>query len=398
MRIDKLIGNEIQSEIPSINTLPLTRLLSKSNYILINDVPKEENFPFSFPVLITEEKGPVDDLVASDDPLPISMKIESPETSKRGLKFRFILCEAPPEIQEKSGVQDFSKGSKFPTSSSSSLTEINSVSPEIKPPLSYNYKVKNHKIPQYERTQKCPYPAKFPTKSFEGLTFKLNNEPKTVATNFQYSQSMEPENSKINSMSSQILSSDKVLTETKTFTEIVYEKISNKSEYKPRKITNRRQHRRKGNSFARVMADRGLIESTLMTIPMINLPTADLKSGRFPFPPTIEFPQMVRELEDLKLETTGLKIKPDITWKSAPLSIQHLPHYEALHETEAYVASILRLTPIQYINAKHSLITAKRRYDARLLPFRKSDAQKFLRTDVNKASKLWEFFTQLQWI
>ncbi len=32
------------------------------------------------------------------------------------------------------------------------------------------------------------------------------------------------------------------------------------------------------------------------------------------------------------------------------------------------------------------------------LPFRKGDAQKLLGIDVNKSSKLWEFFTQVEWI
>ncbi|GET61054.1 hypothetical protein RhiirA5_154335 [Rhizophagus irregularis] len=32
------------------------------------------------------------------------------------------------------------------------------------------------------------------------------------------------------------------------------------------------------------------------------------------------------------------------------------------------------------------------------LPFRKSDAQKLHRIDVNKASKLWEWFVQTKWI
>ncbi|RHZ78687.1 hypothetical protein Glove_158g62 [Diversispora epigaea] len=58
------------------------------------------------------------------------------------------------------------------------------------------------------------------------------------------------------------------------------------------------------------------------------------------------------------------------------------------------VASTLRLTPVQYLTAKNTLVSAAQRYVQRSLPFRKSDAQKLLRIDVNKASKLWEFFQQ----
>ncbi|PKK73591.1 hypothetical protein GLOIN_2v1576086, partial [Rhizophagus irregularis DAOM 181602=DAOM 197198] len=34
----------------------------------------------------------------------------------------------------------------------------------------------------------------------------------------------------------------------------------------------------------------------------------------------------------------------------------------------------------------------------KIITFRKSDAQKLLRIDVNKASKLWERFVQTKWI
>ncbi|CAG8669596.1 25022_t:CDS:2 [Gigaspora margarita] len=81
-----------------------------------------------------------------------------------------------------------------------------------------------------------------------------------------------------------------------------------------------------------------------------------------------------------------------------PLTISHLPHFNALHRKEVEVASTLRLTPVQYLTAKHTLVSAAQRYVQKSLPFRKSDAQKLLRIDVNKASKLWEFFQQVKWI
>ncbi|CAG8658117.1 10425_t:CDS:2, partial [Racocetra fulgida] len=80
--------------------------------------------------------------------------------------------------------------------------------------------------------------------------------------------------------------------------------------------------------------------------------------------------------------------------KRQPLTISHLPHFNTLHNKEVEVASTLRLTPVQYLTAKHTLVSAAQRYFQKSLPFRKSDAQKLLRIDVNKASKLWEFFQQ----
>ncbi|CAG8747128.1 1304_t:CDS:2, partial [Acaulospora morrowiae] len=99
----------------------------------------------------------------------------------------------------------------------------------------------------------------------------------------------------------------------------------------------------------------------------------------------------------LNLNTEALdEMAPEITWKGQPLSIAHLPHYDALHPTEAHVVSVLRLTPVQYLTGKYTLVSAAQRYVHRALPFKKSDAQKLLRIDVNKASKLWEFFRQNQ--
>ncbi|CAG8674630.1 865_t:CDS:2, partial [Dentiscutata erythropus] len=79
------------------------------------------------------------------------------------------------------------------------------------------------------------------------------------------------------------------------------------------------------------------------------------------------------------------RINPKVNWKGQPLTISHLPHYNSLHSKEAHVASTLRLTPVQYLTSKNTLVSSARRYTQKSLPFRKSDAQKLLRIDVNKA-------------
>src|ERR1051325_4074082 len=103
------------------------------------------------------------------------------------------------------------------------------------------------------------------------------------------------------------------------------------------------ERKRKGNSLARVMADRGLLESTLT--PLVTV--GDIKPIRIPPPPPMQFDELMRHIEQLNLDLTALhRVNPKINWKGQPLSITHLPHYGSLHLKEAHVASTLRLTPV----------------------------------------------------
>ncbi|RUS15497.1 hypothetical protein BC938DRAFT_476919 [Jimgerdemannia flammicorona] len=88
---------------------------------------------------------------------------------------------------------------------------------------------------------------------------------------------------------------------------------------------------------------------------------------------------------------------PRIVWKGVPLDIHDMPHFHLLHPAEVHIASTLRLTPIQYIKCKNTLVQAARAHIRRGLPFRKSDAQKLCRVDVNKTSRLWTVFGSLGW-
>lgn len=83
--------------------------------------------------------------------------------------------------------------------------------------------------------------------------------------------------------------------------------------------------------------------------------------------------------------------------KGSPLSIAHLPFFDLLHPGEIHIASTLRLTPEQYLKCRRSLILAAQDFDKMNLTFRKSDAQKCVRIDVNKTSALWNVFNQLGW-
>ncbi|KAF9432604.1 hypothetical protein BGZ76_010576 [Entomortierella beljakovae] len=95
-----------------------------------------------------------------------------------------------------------------------------------------------------------------------------------------------------------------------------------------------------------------------------------------------------------------VKQPPMVIWKGQPLSVAGKPGYELLHPHEARIASTLRLSPAQYLNCKQTLILASRSYfsnpDGK--QFRKSDAQKLCRIDVNKTSRLWEVFAKIGWL
>ncbi|KAI8373431.1 hypothetical protein EDC96DRAFT_499288 [Choanephora cucurbitarum] len=86
-----------------------------------------------------------------------------------------------------------------------------------------------------------------------------------------------------------------------------------------------------------------------------------------------------------------------VCWKGAPLPIHQQPYYHDLHHVEATMSSVLRLSPVQYLRCKRTLILAARTLKIQQIPFTKSVAQKLCRVDVNKTSALWTAFGQLGW-
>ncbi|CAO3652304.1 unnamed protein product [Cunninghamella blakesleeana] len=86
-----------------------------------------------------------------------------------------------------------------------------------------------------------------------------------------------------------------------------------------------------------------------------------------------------------------------VVWKGSPLMIHQLPYYHELHTNECSIASTLRLSPEQYLKCKRALILTAQVFYQHGLPFRKSDAQKVCRIDVNKTSCLWNAFNRLGW-
>ncbi|CAG8510867.1 9845_t:CDS:2 [Scutellospora calospora] len=229
-------------------------------------------------------------------------------------------------------------------------------------------------IDKRRRIRKNPYPTKAPSKSSPGITLKVD-----VFTPFKE----DPQ--------ALLHSDDPPVSDPST--PLLFSDIFSSAEETSESST---QRKRKGNSLARVMADRGLLEATFTPV---TIEGGEAKTIRIPPPPPMQFEELMENIDQLDLDTDLLdRINPKVNWKGQPLTISHLPHFNSLHLKEAHVASTLRLTPVQYLTSKNTLVSSARRYTQKSLPFRKSDAQKLLRIDVNKASKLWEFFMQVKWI
>ncbi|CAG8613017.1 1699_t:CDS:2 [Gigaspora rosea] len=274
-------------------------------------------------------------------------------------RFRMFICEAPPELLELIKRSEIQKSTKNANNANNTVKSkpINAITaatvnqvPKPKPKNEHMtsdnhitiFQKSNNKI-NHHRIRKNPYPIKSPTKSSPGITLKLD-----VFTPFKEDPMA-------------------LLHINKPYQTLTSECI---------------------------MADRGLLDTSFNTVT-----SGEIKSIRLPPPPPLEWDKLIENINEMKLDNNLLyNITPKITWKGQPLTISHLPHFNALHRKEVEVASTLRLTPVQYLTAKHTLVSAAQRYVQKSLPFRKSDAQKLLRIDVNKASKLWEFFQQVKWI
>ncbi|KAG9301170.1 hypothetical protein G9A89_012553 [Geosiphon pyriformis] len=303
---------------------------------------------------------------------------EKPQAKR---KCRFTLASAPDEILEKIGLKK-TKTNGLSVGWTPSPTD-DSVNKELT--------MKNVKN---DHPRKNPYPVRSPNKDSQGITFSFNSleiffhDPlQILRSNFEKPVSQKTSSPEVSSSES---------LEPLTRLRPRKKPVVKKEKIKIETFVTPRPQRRKGNSSTRVMADQFLFQYRMNSHPKdssIRNDEPSLSHSR-----NLEFSQVLSELAGLILDNSGLELPPQIVWKGDPLTIQNLPHVELLHPNEVYVASTFRLTPVQYINAKHALLTASRRYRMRSLPFRKSDAQKLLRMDVNKASKLWAYFHQVGWL
>lgn len=87
-----------------------------------------------------------------------------------------------------------------------------------------------------------------------------------------------------------------------------------------------------------------------------------------------------------------------IEWKGSPMDLSNDPLKDKLHPAELVLAEILRLPCDLYLDSKRRFFLEKVHKLKKGLPFRRTDAQKACRIDVNKASRLYAAFEKVHWL
>lgn len=87
-----------------------------------------------------------------------------------------------------------------------------------------------------------------------------------------------------------------------------------------------------------------------------------------------------------------------IEWKGQPMDLKNDPDASKLHPAEIVLASTLRLPANVYLDSKRRFFFEKVNRLRDGMPFRRTDAQKACRIDVNKASRLFAAFEKVGWL
>lgn len=87
-----------------------------------------------------------------------------------------------------------------------------------------------------------------------------------------------------------------------------------------------------------------------------------------------------------------------VEWKGQPMDLRNDEDYEKLHPSEVLLASTLRLSCKVYLDSKRRLFNEKVNRMRNRMQFRRTDAQKACRIDVNKASRLFAAFEKVGWL
>lgn len=87
-----------------------------------------------------------------------------------------------------------------------------------------------------------------------------------------------------------------------------------------------------------------------------------------------------------------------IEWKGQPMDLSNDINLSKLHPAEITLASILRLPANVYLDSKRRLFFEKVQRLKLDKQFRRTDAQKACRIDVNKASRLFAAFEKVGWL
>lgn len=120
----------------------------------------------------------------------------------------------------------------------------------------------------------------------------------------------------------------------------------------------------------------------------------------------VGFPQYIPNMSWEKLPdySPPLSTLPDnnkclkVEWKGSSMDLSEDPLKHKLHPAELVLAQILRLPCDLYLDSKRRLFLEKVHRLKKGMPFRRTDAQKACRIDVNKASRLYAAYERIGWL
>lgn len=137
------------------------------------------------------------------------------------------------------------------------------------------------------------------------------------------------------------------------------------------------------------------------------------KQPRAPKQPRLKIPRTPTSVTATKVHDMDIKLVPDYSpsadtllpgqvltteWKGAPMDMNKDAHLHLLHPKEYEIAAVLRLNAELYVDSKKRLFAEKVQRMRLGLPFRRTDAQKACRIDVNKASRLFTAYENVGWL
>ncbi|CAI4064861.1 hypothetical protein N7582_002810 [Saccharomyces uvarum] len=158
------------------------------------------------------------------------------------------------------------------------------------------------------------------------------------------------------------------------------EEISPTREVPVRSVTPVRQMKRPINTISSPLASQGVINSVPKYVPSMSWE---------------KLPDYSPSLCTLSNDNSkALRVE----WKGSPMDLSQDPLKQHLHPAELVLAQILRLPCDLYLDSKRRFFLEKVHRFKRGLPFRRTDAQKACRIDVNKASRLYAAFEKVGWL
>ncbi|PIA17835.1 hypothetical protein COEREDRAFT_7030 [Coemansia reversa NRRL 1564] len=130
--------------------------------------------------------------------------------------------------------------------------------------------------------------------------------------------------------------------------------------------------------------------------PDLHLSEAIAAAEKFDTPSYQRLGQSFSEVDVSQIVPQGQR--STVKWNKAdPIDISEKPMADKLAAAERHCCSVLRILPEQYLTIKHTLLKESQSR-LPLGTFKKRDAQRLCRIDVNKTSKIYEWYVSMGWL